>query len=106
MWDQWKSAHIQRNEAVVEMNAARNRKRPDWSRRLSRPLIIPTVMTLTTLADVRTLLGHLPKHARHKTTWQYIADQPEEAARGADTGDVAVAFRMVCSLEGIPCRPK
>jgi hypothetical protein len=91
---------------LPEMIAARNRKRLDWSRRLPRTLIIPTVMTLTTLADVRTLLGHLPEHVRHKATWQHVADQLEEAARGADMVDVAVALRMVCSLEGMPCRPK
>jgi hypothetical protein len=32
----------------------------DWSRRLPRPIIIPKVMTVATLADVRTLMRHLP----------------------------------------------
>jgi hypothetical protein len=40
--------------------------RPNWSRPLPRPLTIPTVMDLVTLADVRTLLGHLPKETRAK----------------------------------------
>ena len=35
---------------------------PDWSRRLPRPLTIPTVMKLSTLADVRDLVEkHLPE---------------------------------------------
>jgi hypothetical protein len=37
--------------------------RPDWSRPLSRALTIAKVMSLHTLADVRTLIGHLPKEA-------------------------------------------
>jgi hypothetical protein len=44
--------------------------RPNWSRILPRPLTIPTVMDLITLADVRALLGHLPKERRAKSTWQ------------------------------------
>jgi hypothetical protein len=39
--------------------------RPDWSRPLPRPLLIPDVMTLTTLADVRELLRHVPRNAAH-----------------------------------------
>jgi hypothetical protein len=50
-----------------------SRKRPDYSRRLPRPLIIPGVMTLKTLADVRKLLGHLPKDVRARSTWQHVA---------------------------------
>ena len=41
-------------------------KFPDWSRQLPRPIIIPRVMTLRTLADVRELLRHLPKEHRAK----------------------------------------
>jgi hypothetical protein len=39
-------------------------KRPNWSTPLPRPITIPQVMILTTLADVRKLLGHIPKERR------------------------------------------
>ncbi|HTP90294.1 MAG TPA: hypothetical protein VMJ52_01055 [Xanthobacteraceae bacterium] len=50
------------------------RKRLDWSRKLPRILTIPTVMTLRTLADARTLLKHLPDGHRSKSTWKVVAD--------------------------------
>jgi hypothetical protein len=36
-------------------------KRLSWSAPLPRPITIPQVMTLKTLADVRKLLAHIPK---------------------------------------------
>lgn len=60
-------------------------KRPDWSHRLPRPLTIPGIMTLATLADVRALIEkHLPKEWRERSTWRVVADDLEAAARGAD----------------------
>jgi hypothetical protein len=56
------------------------RKRADWSRSLPRPLVIPTVMTLKTLADVRELMRHLPKDRRNRSTWRHVAAQLEQAA--------------------------
>jgi hypothetical protein len=41
---------------------------PDWSRPLPQSLVIPDLMMLQTLADVRTLLGHLPPEHREKKT--------------------------------------
>ena len=55
-------------------------KRPDWSRPLPRPLVIPTVMSLTTLADVRTLIRHPRMPSREKATWIYVAAQSAEVA--------------------------
>jgi hypothetical protein len=49
-------------------------------------------MTLKTLADVRTLMRHLPAKHRERPTWRHVAAELEQAASGAaDTVDVAVA---------------
>jgi hypothetical protein len=45
--------------------------RPDWSRKLPRPLKIPTITTLQTLGDIRALLGHLPADRREQKTWRH-----------------------------------
>jgi hypothetical protein len=50
--------------------------RPNWSRRLPRPLKIPTVMMLKTLADVRELIArHLPAECRERDTWRHVSDR-------------------------------
>jgi hypothetical protein len=79
---------------------------PDWSRQLPAPLAIPKLMTLKTLADVRELLGHLSKDYRAKDTWRHVAKTLDEAARGGDPVDVAVALRLVVSMEGVACRQR
>jgi hypothetical protein len=63
-------------------------------------------MKLRTLADVRELLGHLPKDHRAKTTWQHVAKTLDEVARGGDPVDLVVALRMVLLLEGIESRAR
>ena len=81
--------------------------RQDWSRPLPQPLVIPGVMMLKTLADVRTLIErHLPAETRKKDTWLHVASCLAAAARGADATDVAVALLMALSMEGVECRPK
>jgi 2-keto-3-deoxy-L-rhamnonate aldolase RhmA len=77
--------------------------RTDWSRPLPRPLVIPKVMTLKTLADVRELMRHLPAGHRELSTWSHVAEQLKEAAAGADAADVSIALRMVLSMEGVRC---
>ncbi len=79
--------------------------RPNWSRALPRPLVIPTVMTLKTLADVRMLMRHLPAEHRERPTWRHVAAELEQAAAGADTVDVVVALRLALMLENVECRP-
>jgi hypothetical protein len=81
------------------------RPRHDWSRPLLRPLSIPMVMQLETLADVRTLIDkHLPAQLRAKPHWRYVTGQLKEAAEGADTADVAAALVIALALEGVKCR--
>ena len=63
-------------------------------------------MTLKTLGDVRSLLGHLPKDVRARSTWQGVANQLDAAARGADPADVAVALQLVLMLEKVEFRRK
>jgi hypothetical protein len=81
------------------------RRRADWTRKLPRPLVIPKLLTLTTLGDVRALLARLPKGRRALPTWRHVAAELEAAAHGADPADVATALRLVLALERVPCRP-
>jgi len=78
----------------------------NWSRALPRPLVIPTVMMVKTIADVRMLPRHLPEDRHEWHTWRDVAAELEQAAAGAgDTVNVAVALRMVLMLENVECRP-
>ena len=79
---------------------------PNWSRPLSRPIIIPDVMELTTLADVRILVEkHLPAEYRAKFTWRQLAGLLKRAAEGQqDVAEVSVALKLVLQLEGVKCR--
>jgi hypothetical protein len=82
--------------------------RPDWSRALARPLTIPTVMTLSTLADVRDLVDkHLPEQYRRKPAWKHVSSQLAEAAQGEkDLLEICVSLRLVLALEGVECLMK
>jgi hypothetical protein len=63
-------------------------------------------MTLKTLDDVRTLMRHLPQGHRERPTWRHVAAELEQAAAGAETVDVAIALRLVLSMEGVECHPE
>ncbi|MGA9947317.1 MAG: hypothetical protein WBQ24_03630 [Xanthobacteraceae bacterium] len=60
-------------------------------------------MDLVTLADVRTLIGHLPKETRAKSMWQHFEAELKNAAAGGDTVQVSVALQMVLMLENVEC---
>jgi hypothetical protein len=91
---------------IAPIISAMSRSRPAWSRPLPRPLAIPGIMTLTTLADVRKLIELMPKEFRKRSTWQHVAAELDKATRGADPIDLAVALRLVLSIEGVPCEPQ
>jgi hypothetical protein len=75
--------------------------RTDWSRALPRALTIPTIMDLKTLADVRTMIGHLLKAIRARDTWQYVDREPKKAAGGDDTSQISIALQMAFQFERI-----
>jgi hypothetical protein len=92
---------------TVIAQTGRSRKRADWSLPLPQPLVIPTVMTLKTLADVRRLIEHVPADRRELQTWRHVAGQITAAAWGTvDVADAIVALRMVLMLENVECRPR
>jgi hypothetical protein len=68
---------------------------------LPRPLVIPDVMTLSTLADVRELLRHLPADHRERPTWRHVAAELDKAAAGADVVDIFVALWLALSIERV-----
>ena len=80
--------------------------RSNWSRPLPRPLVIPKIMTLKTLDDVRTLMSHLPEDRLQRQMWRHVALQLKQAAADGDTTKVSVSLRMVLSMEGVECRPQ
>jgi hypothetical protein len=80
----------------------------NWSQPLPRPLTIPTVMKLSTLADVRDLVEkHLPASYRHKATWRHVSSEIAKAAQGEkDLLEICVSLRLVLALEGVECLMK
>jgi hypothetical protein len=75
------------------------------ARPLPRPLAVPTVMELSTLADVRGLVEkHLPEQYRRKPAWRHVSTEIAKAAEGEkDLLEVCVSLRLVLALEGVEC---
>ena len=88
------------------MASRRSQNPADWSRKLPRPLIIPKVMDIATLADVQALMGHLPEDRRARPAWRHVASELTKAITGADPADVSIALRLALMLEGVECRPR
>ena len=79
---------------------------PNWSRPLPRPIVIPDVVELTTLSDVRILVEkHLPTEYRAKFAWRQLAGLLRRVAEGRqDVAEVSTALRIVLQLEGVKCQ--
>jgi DNA-binding GntR family transcriptional regulator len=73
---------------------------------LPRPIIIPDVMALETLADVRILVEkHPAEEYRSKFTWRQLAGLLKRAAEGQqDVAEVSTALKIVLQLEGVRCQ--
>jgi hypothetical protein len=52
-------------------------------------------LRLTTLADVRDFLKHIPKERLKFATWQCFKSKLDGAAVGADPREASVALRLV-----------
>jgi hypothetical protein len=78
----------------------------DWSRPLPQRIVIPTVATLTTLADVRALIEHLREDHRADPAWCHVAAQLEQAAVGVDVVDLCIALRLALMMEGLQHQAK
>jgi hypothetical protein len=68
-------------------------KKAKWSTPLPRPITIPTVMTLKTLADVRKLLSHIPKELRQLSTWQHVEKTLQACAAGEEPANIRIALQ-------------
>jgi hypothetical protein len=79
-------------------------KRPDWSRPLPCPLVIPKVMKLRTLADVRKLLRLVPADRRKLPRWQGVANDLKDAALGGSITRLEAGLRLVLFMERVTCR--
>jgi hypothetical protein len=73
----------------------------DWSRPLPQKIVIPTVATLTTLADARVLIQQLPEDHRTSPIWHHITTQLEQSAAGIEVVDLGISLRLALLLEGL-----
>ena len=77
---------------------------PNWSQPLPRPIIIPQVMKVATLDDVRRLVDkHLPAEYRSKFAWRKLAALLRRAAQGKDeAAEVSTALQIILKIERVP----
>lgn len=82
----------------------------NWSRALPRSLSIlddgKEFLRLTTFADVRDFLQHVPTERRQFDTWRHLEVELRKAAAGADATQVSIALRTVLRLERVEYKMK
>ncbi len=79
--------------------------RPNWSRSLPRPITIPEVMKIVTLADARSLMRHLPiDHAQRPMLAARCRRALPKAATGGDPVEASIALRLALMIEGVECQ--
>ena len=62
----------------------------------------PAQVMALTLADVRKLLGHVPKERRELSTWRHVEATLQACAAGEDPVNVSVALQLVLQCERVP----
>jgi hypothetical protein len=78
------------------------RNSSSWSRQLPRPIDIPDLITLKTLADVRELLALLPNETRREQSWQHIEKCLQEAVVSGDVQHISEPLTILLRVEGVP----
>ena len=74
---------------------------------LPRPIVLPRIpLTLSIIADVRALVHkRLPPSYKSKQSWQQVGAITAAVAQGQlPAEEVAIAVRLVLSMEGVACR--
>ena len=77
---------------------------PNWSQPLPWPIVIPQVMKLATLGDVRRRVDkHLPAEYRSKFARRKLAALLRRAAQGEDeAAKVSTALQIILKIERVP----
>jgi hypothetical protein len=68
--------------------------KPDWSRKLAKPVDVGQRRKLRTLHDVRAHLLKIPEERQTNAVWQSITRQILDAAQSGETIDLTIEFAL------------